>query len=77
MQDVEDLEHRWLRVSGVAAEAGANPGEVRPSITAQAHQLTVERHPTLAECIRDCRELRELLGAVASVRVRTETERRS
>ena len=67
MQDVEDLEHRRMPVIELAAEAAAKAGEVRAPVGAQADQLAVERHPTIAERARDRRQLGELLRALASV----------
>jgi len=77
MQDVEDLEHRWLRVSGVATEAGAKPGEVRPSVAAEAHQLTIERHPVPAQHTAIAASSGNSSVQLRPVLVRTETARPS
>ena len=61
MQDVEHLKHHGIGVSPAPTEAPAKPGEVRMSVAAQTHQLTVERRPTLAKHTGDRRQLRKVL----------------
>jgi hypothetical protein len=67
VKKIEDLQHRRPSITGRAGEAVAKPGEVRPPVASKAHQLAVERHPTLAELVGDVRELREVRRALAAV----------
>ena len=60
MQHIEHLQHHGLRVSGTTGEAAAKPREIRPSVAAQTHQLTIECHSMVAQRSIDRRQLREL-----------------
>ena len=67
MEDVEDLEHDGMAVHAASGEAMAQPREVRASVVAEAHELTVDDDAALAERVSDLHQLREVLGALAAV----------
>ena len=67
VEDVEDLEHDRMAVDATSGEAVAQPREVRAPVVAQAHELTVEDHLPLAECVADVQQLREVIRALAAV----------
>jgi hypothetical protein len=67
VQHVEHLKHHGLSVSSAAREMPAEPREVWPSVVAQANQLAIERHPTLAQHLSDRHELRKIIRALATV----------